>query len=370
LRQIIIPPKPTTDNIKALPLGRRQNAENFPNTIRGIFDAIDGQTVTFIPESWGRGKSFSRFLFEAGLESYYVRITDDWTIDLSTTTINTTTKTGGIVDGITKASDRTYLIWAFLDNTFSFAGIGATRKPYSLYTGPASVPKNTQVSITGLTDAYQFVVGSRIAIRNVVGTSPLFEWNWATVDSIDSSTQITITTDNESYGSALTAATGGEVIQWDQFKPYVVTASSQTLYQPYYCLLGEVTTGTTDIEDVYRVDDPWRYVDNNQYHFYNSSSAQPGATIYLGRYIPLWATMINCWLAIRSTTAGRIFTVRTRSGFGQLDGQIQVASIVNRVSGIVGTDYPASVYLTGNYADIQTFQTRISGYYTPGGMRI
>ena len=231
-------------------------------------------------------------------------------LDLTSTGLN------GIVDGITftAANSRDFLIWAFENNANNgFTGFALTHKPYSTYTGPAAAAKGATVSFTGLTNAYQFTVGSRVAIRNTVGTAPLYEWNWGTVNSIVSSTSINVTMDNNAaYGVALTAATGGNILQWDKFRPWVVTSTSQTLYTENYRLIGELTTDASgNIRTAYRVDSPWRPEVFSQIYT-NTTATLSGtlATISAARYIPLWSKKIDALLVIRNSTANIVYEIR------------------------------------------------------------
>jgi hypothetical protein len=293
------------------------------------------------------------------------------TLDLSTTGLS------GRVDGMTftAGDEREFLIWSFANEANTeFIGFGLSHKPYSTFSAiTVGGGKGTDTTITvpgtGNKIAYQFTVGARVVLRNTVGTSPLYEWNWGTIKTINSSTSITITMDNDTYGTALTGATGGEIKQWDRFRPWVVTTSDQTLYYDNYRLLGELqSTSSGNVGFLWKVDDPWRQVDGD-IQFYNSTAAQTGATIYIGRIIPIWSKFGNIIVIVRTNTAGRLFEVETVNGFAQLYGQTQVGGIIIRQAGMVGLGRNASVFVTGNHADITVWQNRITSYFVPGGMR-
>jgi hypothetical protein len=296
-------------------------------------------------------------------------------LDLTATGLN------GIVDGITftAANSRDFLVWAFANNANNgFEGFAVTHKPYSAYTGPASASKGASVSFTGLTNAYQFTVGARVVVRNTVGTAPQYEWNWGTITAIVSSTSITVSMDNVSaYGVALTAATGGEILQWDKFRPWVVTSSAQTLYRNNYRLIGELDTNSSgDILGAYRVDDPYRpqrfwqvYSDTNVTITGGTGTAQS-----LGRYIPLWSKSADILLRGKATVINIVYHVYHKTLNTQGSGvqaRTQVADVFIHQQSNIAIDTYATVYCgvdstTNNNTDFKVFTY---GYYVPGGMR-
>lgn len=301
----------------------------------------------------------------------YKKLYDDIQYSMDLTTIGI----GGLVDGISLSNGREYLIWGFANNANNdFSGFACTRKPFSTYTGPASIPKSsTPVSVTGLTNAYQFTEGARIAIRNTVGTQPQYQWNWGTIQSVDSNTQITVVMDTDSnYGVALTAVTGGEILQWDKFRPWVVTSSGQTLYTNNYRLCGELITDATtgNIVNIYRVDAEWRQVRTATNKIYDSTSLTTGITVSGGRFIPLWTPIAKIFIAIRTTAGGRLFQVATRAQWGQMQQWTQIASTYINQLGIVKLDEDARVLIIANVSDIEINRVYLSGYSVPGGMRL
>jgi hypothetical protein len=300
----------------------------------------------------------------------------DETIDISTTGLN------GLVDGITfvAANARDFLIWAFANNANNgFTGFAVTHKPYSTYTGPAAIGLGATLNVTGLTNAYQFTPGARIVIRNTVGTAPQYQWNWGIVNSIVSSTSINVTMDNlpASYGVALTAATGGEIVQWDKFRPWVVTASDQTLYTNNYRLLGELDTNNSGhVQGAYRVDDPYRPL--RFYKVYSDTNATitagTGTAQSLGRYIPIWSKRASIWANGLATIINVVYHVfhRTLNTFGSgIQFRTQVANVYAEAQSDMAIDQYATVYFgvnatTNNNDD---FAAWVIGYYVPGGMR-
>ena len=260
--------------------------------LRFGFDNPSLTTIDLVPEDNGSNEvSRIRFAFEVGDKAYQVRLSSNWTLSKAVTTINLDTNVGGIVDGIAAEAARDYLFWGFLDDAFNFAGIGLTRKPYSVYTA-GTAAKGASASFT-VTNAFQYTNGARVVIRNADGTAPLFEYNWGTITDIPNNTTLTITTDNSpNYGTALTGTTSGVIKQWNKFRPWVVTSSGQTLYQPYYSLLGELTLSfASNINIYFKANDEWRPVNNaadgNQ--VVNQRTPSALAFISAARYIPLWS---------------------------------------------------------------------------------
>lgn len=213
-------------------------------------------------------------------------------IDLSTTGLN------GIVDTIAFANGRQYLVWA-ISNTRnnSFATIVATRKPFSTFSAVANGGKGSTTCTLTVTNGFQFTIGARAVVRNTSGVAPLFQYNWGTITSV-ANTSIVLTMDNvANYGTLINSATGGEVKQWDKFYPWVVSSGSQTLYSPYYSLLGEIYTDNSsgNIHNAYRVDDEYRT--GIRRPAVDQTTAVAAATSFtFARDIPLWADKINAQL--------------------------------------------------------------------------
>jgi hypothetical protein len=294
------------------------------------------------------------------------------TIDLTATGLN------GLVDGITftAANARDFLVWAFANNANNgFEGFAVTHKPYSTYTGPAAIGLGATLNVTGLTNAYQFTPGARIVIRNQVGTAPQYQWNWGTINSIVSSTSINVTMDNlpAHYGVALTAATGGEILQWNMFRPWVVTASDQTLYTNNYRLLGELTTDASgNIKTADRVDEPWRpFPFKNVYA--NTTATLNGtlATLSMGRYVPLWSKKTDLLVTANNTTANIVYEVR---GLVKADrAGLQIRSVSGTITSMNATVH-TNAYAThdiwiSNTTTNTGYFVYLDGYYVPGGMR-
>src|SRR3990172_394318 len=260
---------------------------------RCYFQTLGDKTFKILPLLYNTGVSLQRHIFEVGEKAFNLNLNEIWTVDLTTTTINMGTKTGGLLDGIALGNNLLYLIWGFLDEAFNFAGFGCTRKPYSAFTAVSSGSKGSLATYT-ITNAFQFTIGSRVVVRNQTGTTPQFQWNWGTVNSIISNTSIKIDMDNNAnYGVNILGVVSGEIIQWDSFRPYIVTTTTQTYYQPYYTLLGECYTDATtgNVNHCWRADDPERPVipAGTAQAIVDTNTTVTSALFDCGRYIPLWA---------------------------------------------------------------------------------
>jgi hypothetical protein len=285
----------------------------------------------------------------------------------------TLTGLGGLIDGITfvAANARDFLIWAIAsDVNTEFLGFALTHKPYSTYTAPATANKGSSYAFT-VTNGFQFTAGARVAVRNTNGTAPLYQWNWGTITSVNSNTSITILMDNNAnYGSNLTAVTGGEIVQWDQFRPWVVGAT-QDLYSDNYRLIGELCTDTSgNIAVVTRVDDTFRSIPDTL--IYNSTALTAGTTFAIGRVIPLWTKSVDASVLLQestATTAGTPFSVRNPINQSGLKFQSQVNNAIYRASGRVYLGSDSQIAVRANSANITDFRTWVHGYYVPGGMR-
>lgn len=280
---------------------------------------------------------------------------------------------GGIVDGITftAANARTFLLWFFAnDANNGVEGFGFTHKPYSTYTDPASSSKGALTTFTGLTSAYQFTEGARVAIRNTVGTSPLYEWNWGAIESIVSNTSIQVQMDNNSsYGTNLTAATGGEILQWDKFRPWVVASTGQTLYKKSYRLLGEIFSNTSgNIDAAHRVDDPFRPTTGDM--VVETTGTVGSTTLSAGRYIPIWAKTagMRCTLQETSTLPATMDLIDSLGSVTlRLTGQVLSTNIEGHVSNLGLSSYARFTWLAGASTNSQK-RIRLRSYQVNGGM--
>lgn len=285
---------------------------------------------------------------------------------------------GGIVDGITftAANARAFLLWFFANETNTeVLGFGLTHKPYSTFTGPAgpsTALKGALVTFTGLTSAYQFTIGARVCVRNTNGTSPLYEWNWGTVKDIPSSTSLQIQMDNDSnYGTDITAPTGGEILQWDKFRPWVVSSSGQELYSDKYRLIGDCYTDTNGyFLACHRVDDPFRPTSADMV---NQTSGTVGSTtLSAGRWIPLWANVagLRCTLQEQTTLPATMDLIDALGSVTlRLTGQILNTNIEGHVSNLGLTSYARFTWLAGASTSSQK-RIRLRSYQVNGGMAI
>jgi hypothetical protein len=302
----------------------------------------------------------------------FSEIDDDWTIDLTTATIDLTTFIGGRVDGIAIENDRDYLIWAFLDDNQRFAGIGATRKPYSTFTSAAAGAKGASFVVT-VTNGFQFTIGARVVLRNNRGTAPVNEWNWGTITA-QANTSLTVLLDNNTYGTAFTTTGGGDggvVQQWNSFRPWVVTTTGQTLYKNHYSLLGECSTNSTVITFAYKLTDEYRWMANTVFYSVTGTAAGGTTLVSLGRFIPLWATKFNALAEI--SAAGVNDTIAIQNLFTSANHVISVAQTAG-----TATQYDSGPGQLARDAEVNVVRVRtssastvayINGYYVSGGMR-
>jgi hypothetical protein len=340
------------------------------------FDPKDGSNVSLTGKKTrimgvqnGAGARLFSVPF-AGLGAF-VEIDNDWTIDLATSTIDLATFTGGRIDGIAIENDRDYLIWAFLDDNLQFAGIGATRKPYSAFTSAGAGAKGASFVVT-VTNGFQFTIGARVVLRNNRGTSPVFEWNWGTITA-QTNTTLTVLLDNNTYGVAFTTTGGGDggvVQQWDTFRPWVVTTTEQTLYANHYSLLGECSTDSTVILVSNRVDDPHRCLSQNSFPINRTTSTGGIVDAFLGRLIPLWADDADLRLIIQSTVITSFLDIYNTCG-SVYRLRIQATGVANEAMAMSWELYrdarlrlEASLVGAGELAIIGTY-----GYWVHGGMR-
>jgi hypothetical protein len=372
-----IPPKPSTENTKSNPLKIKRSLESYDQRLRFEINPTDDRTFDVVPESLGRGKSFSKFIFELGDEAYIQRITDDWEIDLDTSTINLTTFTGGLIDGLTLEADRWYLFWAFMDSNFEFAGLGVSRKPFSTFTSGSTASKGATFAFTvpgsGNNRGFQFTIGARVVVRNQnagVIPAPQYEWNHGEVTAV-TNTSVTVALDNNTnYGVDITTtAANGEILQWDSFRPYVVTGSTQTLYETYYCLLGEMElNSSSNILRNYKVSEPFRYFTNTSPSIYNSTSTVTNSIVHSGRYTPLWLQSIGLITLYSNTVASNALSINTNNRFYALT-RTQVANVQNSSSiSLLPTAFYGRFDITTSANTSQCILT-LNGYEVPGGMR-
>ncbi len=295
--------------------------------------------------------------------NYFIDKTDSTadTVDLSTTGL------GGLVDGITLTSNRDCLIWGFANNANTeFEGFAATHKPYSTFTGVSSGTRGATATYTGLTNAFQFTIGARVAVRNTVGTGPLHEWNWGTVTSIDSSSQIKVAMDASFTGNTnITGATGGEILQWDKFRPWVVGASSHSLFRNNYRLLGELhLDGSSNVRTIYKVDSPWRQVIGTMVD--TTSAGVTTVTLSAGRYIPLWSKRASAQFLINSNSTNGFTQVDGFGARGRVTAFVINTSIIEYDNITLGS----KAEFTASYRGSTQCRIIILDYYVPGGMRI
>jgi hypothetical protein len=357
--------------------------KNYPETLRFDFDRITDNTFDILPKDLGSGVKKIRVVFEMGNESRLLTITDEWTMDFTTTTVNLSTQTGGIIDTLTKEARRGYLFWAFLDEDFNFAGIGMTRKPFSTFSAISggSAVKGATGKIFTTVNAYQFTEGSQVCVRNRVGTAPVYQWNWGVLQTINSSTSVTIDMNNSAdYGLDITGTTSGEILQWDKFRPWVVTSSDQTLYKPYYSLMGETyLSESTLLRRVYKRDAEYRALplpthEPSLVYPVHFSSGGPVSTTSapLGRKAPLWAEHMRFRMSISGVSAGNLI-ICFSEGFGGADSANAVLRLqVDNKSNDVEVDHwplyrNAVTYWTTTNTGGKVLQ--LQGWYVHGGMR-
>lgn len=373
MRMVGNPPIPTTSSTLAHNMRIASVIRTYPETlIRGAFNSISGKTVKFSPMETGKGVSCSRFLFEIGDESRHIRIEDEWTINLSTTSINLTTNTGGHLDGLSYVNGAEYLVWAFLDDDYNWAGIGATKKPSSSFSAIAggSANKGMTKNFT-VSDAYQFTIGSRVAVRNDVGTAPFYEWNWATVNSIVSGTVISLAMDNNSaYGTNITGTTNGYIKQWNKFRPYVVSGGAQNLYKNRYSLVGELyTDGTSgDIIIYYRADEEWRALPEAIINY----QVGVGVNTYSGgRDLPLWTNAISGFLHSENGAAGDIMFIGSAASINQIPMDKNKGTSSDNDSGtMIPTEHAITMLdIFSDATATVTCSFKAVGYAVRGGMR-
>ena len=336
-RQVANAPSPHTDSLKGTNMKVRKLLRQYTDrNYRFLLDELPtAWHFCICPSEIGCGIERTKLQFEISEEIYEVSFADTWTMNANSTGISLSAFTGGRVDNMALASvdGQYYLIWAFMDSDFNFAGFGLTKKPYSAFTIAGAVAKGANGVFT-VTNGYQFTIGARICVRNQNGTAPMYEWNWGTITAV-ANTTITATMDNvTAYGTAINAtAANGEILQWDKFRPYIVTTTSQTLYKPYYLLCGEAYVQGSTLAIIYSRLEPTRVLSPNVVQVHSAVAAVVGATIDAGRYIPLWAHDATFRGAAQDNAIGSTMTLYGPSGLiNILDIQLVNVTVRGTVS--------------------------------------
>jgi hypothetical protein len=170
---------------------------------------------------------------------------DEWTIDLTQTGLEFTTRTGGRLDGLALSASTYYHIWALADQSLNPQGFGLTAVPKSAFSITGGT-KGSEATLTGLTSAYRFTIG---AVVHVARSST--EFNKGVVISIESSTSIKVLMDNTAYGTDCSNGAGIAVTQMNRFRPYLPNSSAQETYHPYYRIVGDLRTSAASEIDYY-----------------------------------------------------------------------------------------------------------------------
>jgi len=237
---------------------------------------------------------------------------DDWTIDINETTIDLTTRIGGLIDGTTLAASSDYLMWAFMDPTDStnskFRGIGITQRPQTTL---ASTTSGGGLGATGSTftvtagHGNKFTVGSRVVIREGAANGDGF--NQGVVTAV-ASALLTVDLDS-TYGaisetnSTLASLTGLDILQLDSFEPYLQSTSDHSVFpgggvEHAFCYLGSFQTDSASkIKYVRRRGE--RVLIANSIIFSTGNNASiPATTICLARWIPFNTNEVRLELLI------------------------------------------------------------------------
>jgi hypothetical protein len=229
---------------------------------------------------------------------------NSWNLSLNVTSLDLDNRTSGIIDGLARAN-RDYIMYAFLDENLKFAGMGLGQKPKTTFSAISggTATKGTTATFTVVT-AYRFTEGARVVVRNTNGTYYNdYQFNWGIVNTIISDTSISIDMENDTlYGVNITSVTGGEIEQWDKFRPWVVTTTSQTLFAPYYTVIGEMYAGGQNKAfQLYKKTDTIRQAGVVPEIVFSSASSGVSGFLYLARVLPLWA---KTWSTRISVAAG------------------------------------------------------------------
>lgn len=145
---------------------------------------------------------------------------------------------GGLIDGFSLVSSSIYNLWGLTDANFQTNLIGLTYRPALGATIPSGANKGTETTVTGMTNAYRLILGSRVRVYRGAG-----DWNLGTVSALVSETSVKIILDNNqvfgaTYGSNLTTGSA-TITQLDRFKP-IVYGSAQDAVKPYYSLIASI----------------------------------------------------------------------------------------------------------------------------------
>lgn len=201
----------------------------------------------------------------------WIPISDNeaWTIDLDKDFISISSKQAGILDGIALASDSIYHLWAMATKFGNLAGFGLFQQPTSTFQC-ASAAKGATITLTNLTKAYRFTVGSRIRIEHNNVTTGIndTDWNLATVTEILSTISLKATLDNDmvfqrTYGATIPVqgSTGGLVTQLDSYQPYIPDDTNQRKLYYYNRLIAILITDSSSNIDGF---EKWPIVDPNK----------------------------------------------------------------------------------------------------------
>lgn len=268
------------------------NVDFYFNFTGNLFDVISSKS--------GTGKEFVTFPFDINKQRYIYREDNfNWTIDLDSNSIDLDNKIGGYLGGFPLINDRWYLIWAFLNHDYSFAGLGCTLKPID---DIADIDNGNKGALTGIGLvaglAYNFSVGARVCIRND------FNWNWGTIIQIYDNNDIQVQLDNNSYGTDFEIRGNDKILQWDTFRP---KNTSGNLIYPYYSLIGELYRYSSYVWKIYKKNEEYRILfGDKRYISTTSTFSQSGLS--LGKFIPLWAEKVGILVSITGS-AGKQYIV-------------------------------------------------------------
>jgi len=224
----------------------------------------------------------------------------DWTIDINVTTVNLTTRIGGLIDGTSLAASSDYLMWAAMDpnhsNNAKFRGIFFTQRPQ---TTSASTTSGGGLGAAGSTftviagHGNKFTVGSRIVIKE--GDAIGDDFNQGVITAV-TSTLLTVDLD-ATYGAisetntTLVGLSGLEIVQLDSFEPYLQSTSEHSVFpgsgvEHAFCYLGSFQTDSASkIKYVRRRGERVKFVANIVNSIGNNLSV-PATTLCLARWLP------------------------------------------------------------------------------------
>lgn len=271
-------------------------------------------------------------------------VSDEWTIDLDTTTVDLTTFTGGIIDNTSLVVKEDWFVWAFMDpfdstNT-KFKGFGVTKRPnvtnVTVFSG-GTVGSSTVLTFPS-SNASSFVVGARVIVRASALKGSAF--NQGIITDVTQTT-LTVTLDTD-YGAATenngtVSGTGNTVIQTDKFEPKMSDELSLypgggTEYQ--FCYMGHMQTDeNSDILRLrYRGEKyNWAYAFATVIHNQTGLST-PGTTtvhICLARWVPLHARRARFQLAAQRSAGSGIGSILILSTDGWKSGNVSDVQVGN-----------------------------------------